>query len=79
MVGPGAADFTAALCAGDPDVGAGELTFMAAYSELSTKPPGVYTFTITATTAGGDTVATGTFTWTLVDPCLALDTFAATA
>ena len=30
----------------------------------------MYTFTITATTEGGTTTETGTFTWTLTDPCL---------
>ena len=32
-------------------------------------PPGTYTFTVTGTTSGGDTLAT-TITWTLTDPCV---------
>jgi hypothetical protein len=77
VVGPNGADFKKIFCPQDAfdgifngDSTDGLLTVSATHFEYSSGsvPAGTYTFTITATTAGGDQLTTD-FTWTLIDPC----------
>ena len=70
VLGPDSLTTYDQLCAGwDPaPVSGGNLSLTASASDKADLPPGVYTFTITATDLSGATTD-GSFTFTLVDKC----------